>query len=519
MLPRAPRPGTLKKCMPLLLICLAMASSSVGQVLEDTTSKVVDIDRADQARRLVRNNLPIQELIGNVKLHQEETHLWADRVTRYLSLDQILLIGNVLIVQDSDSLTADSVLYFTGIKQGRARGNVRLSDGEVQVFAPSAIYFTEEKHTIFDENVRLVDSLTVLTSTNGEYFSEEKRAEFFGDVVLEEDRTYLEADSVTYFRDTEISIGFGDVFIERIGEESEDAARDSLTRTFLFGHHAYNDNRNGYSRITGDALLLQLRSDSTGTEIDSLLMKASMMEAIREDSLQRLIAVDSVKIWRQDFSALADSAVYDRISMEERPLFEENRLFNQPKAWFDEYQLSGDTLRATARAGHIDTLKVRQNAFASFQDSTTGKINQLKGQHLIGLFEQDSLKSLTVGPQAESIYYSMNDDTKRLRGTNASGDRIQLFFERDELESIRFYSNVEGKHYDGALIPEPFELEGFLWTPELRPTRDLLMEDRKRIRRLETFLNRTSVPGLVQSPKSSVQGPKSSVQSPKSSVR
>ena len=316
--------------------------------------------------------------------------------------------------------------------------------------------------------MRLVDSLTVLTSRNGEYFSEEKRAEFFGDVVLEENRTYLEADSVTYFRDTEVSLGYGNVFIERIGGD-EEAEQDSTTRTFLFGHYAYNDNRNGYSRMQDDVLLLQIRVDSTSTESDSLLMKAATMEAIREDSLQRLIAVDSVRIWREDFAAIADSAVYDRISISESPLFEENRLYNSPIAWFDNYQLSGDTLRATARDGHIDSLLVRQNSFAAYDDSTTSRINQLKGQHLTGLFEQDSLKSLTVGPQAESIYFRMSSEKQQLGATKTTGDQIRLFFKGNELTSIRGYSGLEGTYYDGSLIPEPFQLDGFQWVPESRP--------------------------------------------------
>ena len=473
-----------------LLVCFVLGSALPAQAQQaDTTSKEVDILNADSLAQFERNNLRIRELTGNVRLLQDDVFLWADRVTQYLSLDEILLIGDVLIVQENDSLFADSVRYFTHLKEGIAQGNVRLSDGEVQVFAPSARHFTDQKYTIFNQNVRLIDSLTVLTSRNGEYFSDDKRAEFFGDVVLEENRTYLEADSVTYYRETEISLGYGDVFIERIGEE-EGARADSTTRTFLFGEYAYNDNRSGYSKIENNVLLLQVREDSTGSEVDSLVMKASMMEAIREDSLQRLIAIDSVQIWQQEFAAVADSAVYDRISREAFPLHEENRLFKAPMAWFDTYQVSGDTLRATARDGQIDTLRVRQNAFAAYEDTTTMRINQLTGQHLTGLFEQDSLKSLTVGPQAESIYFRKNSENDQLGATKTSGDRIRLLFEGNELASIRGYSGIQGAYYDGGLIPEPFELTGFQWIPERRPSKMGLLQDRRRLDRLHKLLDK-----------------------------
>ncbi len=456
-------------------------------VAADTNEKIVKFLNSDKFSRSIVNGEPIQVFEGNVIMNQPDEkdtlYLWAHRVIRYEMRNEVLLIGNVLIVQHNDSLSADSVRYFSSPKKGIANGNVRLSDGEVQVFAPAALHFFDDKHTIFDHNVRLVDSATVLTSLDGEYFADEKRAEFYGNVVLQEDNTYLESDSITYYRETEISLGYGNVFIERIGGDEEGAAADSTTRTFLFGHHIYNDNQSGYSRMIGNALLFQLRQDSAGAETDSLIMIAHAMEVIRDDSLQRLIAIDSVQIWRKDFSARADSAVYDRISLENTPLQEENRLFESPMAWFDSYQLTGDTLRATAFDGHIDSLFVLSNAFAADEDSTTQRINQLKGKNLVGLFEQDSLKSLTVGPQAQAIYFKVGDDDQ-LGGIKTSGDRIALRFKNNDLDEIGVYSGIEGDYYDGALIPDPFQLDGFSWQPEKRPTEAGLLQNETRLDRI-----------------------------------
>ncbi len=477
--------------------------SSIWLAPADTNEKIVNILRTDRLSRSVVNGEPIQVLQGNVMLNQPDgddtLYLWADRVTKYELRDEVLLIGDVLIVQNNDSLSADSVRYFSTPKKGIANGNVRLSDGEVQVFAPAALHFFDEKHTIFDHNVRLVDSATVLTSLDGEYFSEEKRAEFYGNVVLEEDNTYLEADSVTYYRETEVSLGYGNVFIERIGGDEEGAESDSTTRTFLFGHHVYNENKSGYSRMEGNALLFQLRQDTTGAETDSLIMTAHSMEAIRDDSLQRLIAVDSVQIWREDFSALADSAVYDRITLKNKPLREENRLYRNPMAWFDSYQLTGDTLRATAFEGHIDSLYVLGNAFAADEDSTTMRINQLKGKNLVGLFEQDSLKSLTVGPQAQAIYFKLGNDDQ-LGGIKTSGDRIALRFKNNDLDEIGVYSGIEGDYYDGALIPDPFQLDGFSWQPEKRPTKVRMLQNETRLHRIMERITPVEIPVVTESP-------------------
>ncbi len=468
----------------LCLACLslfkgndAMHADYVHQslIMADT----VDIIYAESIERTLVDELPVQILKGSVRLKQDITLLHADTVTRFLTEDEILLEGNVLIIQENDSIFSDRVRYDTAMKVGYATGNVRLSDGEVEVFSPSATHYVDEKWTLFDKDVRLIDSVTVLTSKGGEYFSEPKRAEFFGDVILEEDNTYLQSDSVTYFRDTEISLGYGNVFIERIEEQNEDSSA-TLSRTFLFGDYVYNDNQKGYSSIEGNAFLFQVQEDSLGVLRDSLLIESDRLEAIQRDSLDRLIAVDSVKIWQSDFSAIADSAVYDRIRVVEdstqiEVFLEENRLFGSPVAWYNEYQLSGDSLVATAYNEAIDSLFTSQNAFVAFLDTATQKINQLQGETLVGLFAQDSLESLTIGPQAEAIYFQQPKEDQ-LGAIKTSGDRIQLVFHGNEISDIKVYSGIEAEYYDGSLIPNPFSLTGFIWLIDKKPANTTLME-------------------------------------------
>ena len=439
----------------------------------------VDILFAESIERTSLDDLPVQILRGAVRLRQDTTLLNADKVTRFLTQDEILLEGNVLIIQENDSIFSDRIRYDTALKIGYASGNVRLSDGEVEVLSPTATHYVDEKRTIFDQNVQLIDSVTVLTSEAGEYFSEPKRAEFFGDVVLEEDNTYLRSDSVTYFRETEISLGYGKVFIERIETQTEDSS-SSISRTFIFGDYIFNDNQRGYSSVEGNAFLFQVQEDSLGILRDSLFIKSDRLEASQLDSLDRLIAVDSVKIWQRNFSATADSAVYDRMRILEpktnnEVLFEQNRLFEGPIAWFDEYQLSGDSLLATAYDESIDSLFASQNAFVAFLDSSTQKINQLKGESLVGVFAQDSLESLTIGPQAETIYHQKSTEDQ-VGANKASGDRIILNFEGNELSQIKIISGIEGEYYDGSLVPEPFELTGFRWLIEQKPVEQYMLD-------------------------------------------
>jgi len=458
-----------------IVIPFVVRAQQVSQ--EDSTRvREVIIENADSGSGEVVNGERIQRLTGNVRLRQDNTELSADLAIRYLDREEIYFFGHVQIVEEGDSLAADTVRYHERFKTGQARGNVRLSDGDVVVFAPSGTYYTEDKHSVFEETVRLVDSTSVLTSKAGEYWSEEKRADFFGEVHLDEDRTRLVADSVTYYRETEVSIARGNVMIERL--ELDDAAveADTTTRILLFGHHAYNDNRTAYSRIEGDPLLIHLRTDSTGADVDTLLIRAVVLEASKEDSLERLVAIDSVRIWQRSFAALADSVVYDRVNVADQETIEEARLFKDPTSWFERTQASGDTIRVRQRGGAIDTLWVRHQAFVAQLDTMVQRIQQLRGRDLFAAFEQDSLKTMTIMPNAEAIHYRTDEKDQPDGAVLMSSDRIVFTFQGDSFEQIGVYGDLEGTYYPENLLPESFQLDGYRWEPDRRPTREILLQ-------------------------------------------
>jgi hypothetical protein len=190
---------------------------------------------------------------------------------------------------------------------------------------------------------------------------------------------------------------------------------------------------------------------------------------------------------------VADSSVYDRLAPEGLVIREENRFFGAPMAWYQRYQLSGDTLRATATGGSFDSLFVRENAFAAQEDSALARIHQLRGRHLLALFRADSLRSITVGPMAESIYY-LNDGEGQVKGAQrASGDRVVMNFQHNALKRFGIYSGTQNTYYAAGLIPEPFALEGFAWYPERRPDKRTMLDEGRRMR-VQAFRDRQADP-------------------------
>ncbi|PSQ81768.1 MAG: hypothetical protein BRD41_01765 [Bacteroidetes bacterium QS_1_63_11] len=525
---------------------------------DSSVSDTGEIDRAyvnaDSLSTFQRGGERLQEMFGNVFVRQDRSQY----ALRYLNRDEVLFVDDVVMYERGDTLQADTVRYNRATEVGRARSNVRLTNGDVDVRSDRAIYYDTEKRSVFPDSVVLVDSNRVLRAPFGTYWSDEQRAEFGGGVRLTEPGTTLLSDSLTYYREQERSIARGNVFVDRRGEEG--AQTDTTSRTYLFGDWVDNREARRYSRVEGDALLVRVRMDSTGAPDDTLVVDARRLEAFRTDAHRRLVAVDSVRIWQPDLSAVADSAVYDRVvaptpdSAAGQPVgidsaraqppesgagassdttrsaptartsappdslasrrsrstpdwaagrwdtptaqadsalpLEETRLFQAPVTWFEGSQVWGDSIRVRARNREPDTVFVRGAAFAAQQDSVLDRIQQLKGRNLVAFFQSGSLRRIRAEPNSRAIRFMAAENDSLNGAARTSGDRIVLRFRDGDVRRIRVVGGTQTTYYrDNENIPDPFELEGFQWTPDRRPTRQGLLQDQRARRRLDLELD------------------------------
>jgi lipopolysaccharide export system protein LptA len=431
--------------------------------------------RAGSLRGALERSEPVRRLIGDVKLTQGQTRLWANRATQYLERSKILFVGDVLIVERGDTLRAERVLYDSRTKSGRARDSVRLTDGEVRVRAPSGRYFSREKRARFENGLTFIDSATTVTSEVGTYFSEDKRAVFQRNVDLRRPDTRMMSDSLTSWRDRETARAPGKVLLAHRVVDSTTTASDSTARMFLYGDRAFTDRKSGLSRASGRPLLIRLRPDSAGT--DTLLIRAKRLRALRTDSLRRLTATDSVRIWQGGrLTAVSDSAVSTRrpAPTDSSAVRRTMRLFGDPLAWNDDTQISGDVIRFTGTGERLKRLVVPTNPFVVRPDSVTGRLNQLIGRRLVGRFQDGALRNVGTGPNAESIYF-LKKEQQPNGAVKASSDSIAFVFSGDSLETIRVLGGVQGTRYTENRVPSPFRLDGFRWEPERQPRKDSLL--------------------------------------------
>src|SRR5690606_11205117 len=119
------------------------------------------------------------------------------------------------------------------------------------------------------------------------------------------------------------------------------------------------------------------------------------------------------------------------------------RLLREPVAWMHPRgsavytEVSGDTIRVSARGEAIDSVRVTGRAFTARPDSALGRINQIRGRRLLALFAQDSLRWIKVWPNAEAVYFRA-DDAGALEGAvRFSADSLTFRFRGDDLRDVR----------------------------------------------------------------------------------
>lgn len=455
-----------KRFVILIILALAGAWPAVGQV--DTT-RAIHLN-ADSLFGDRLQGQQVRRLVGSVRLRQGPTRLRSARATQYVDRDEIFFEGRVRITERGDTLWADEVTYDTREKVGLARGSVVLSDGTVRVGAPAARYWADEKRSAFSGGVRLVDSVSVLTSDLGTYWSDRDSAAFYGRVALRDSQTIFRADTLGYQRERRRAYGFGDVRIDRI----EPAAEDSVRRRIVaFAERAFTDEVAGTSALRGDPLLVQIDLPAEGQRPDTLLLRALRIDVLQETDTTTMTAVDSVRIRRGAFAALADSA---RVAQyENADQTEWAQLLGSPLVWHDATQISADTLQLHRYASVLDTLDATGNAFAARLDSALSRVHQLSGRTLRALIDGDSLRAVRATPNARAIYFLSTEAGALDGAVQVSADSIQFRFQGEQIERIAVRSGVEGTRYPESELPTPFQLEGYLWVPERRPSRaDLL---------------------------------------------
>lgn len=389
----------------------------------------------------VVNGESIREVSGNVILTQGNVRITCRKAIQYLSRNDAELIGDVVATQDTLTIKTERGFYYGNLRKTSSNSGVILNDKKVILTADNGEYFFDENRAVFQSNVKLFDTTSTLTSQQLTYLRNEDRAIATNNVKIVDSVNTIFADTVDHFRKTQITFASGNVVI-----------KNNENNSLVFGEHLEDYRQNKYTIIDKLPMLVQVdtskSTDSLGFEtirLDTLFIQCKIMEVYREP-VQKFIATDSVIIIRDLFSSKNDLTVYlkDEEKIITQKISDEH---NQPVLWYDNSQLTGDSITIYIEDKRIRELDVDGNAFMVSQNKNFNqRFDQSSASSIKMFFEDNKIQRAEFFGNVYSIYYLYEEEQPNGLMKANSKDAV-ILFEDNEVSEVKLYGSPGSEYY------------------------------------------------------------------------
>jgi lipopolysaccharide export system protein LptA len=331
---------------------------------------------------------------------------------------------------------------------------VKVVRDSVTIRSKEGVYYAERRMMEGKNGVQLERGKTFLTAQNGEYFVDEKRSHFVGDVILVDTSTTITCNEMHYFEAETRSVAIGNVHVF-----------ENTNGVNIYGDSLIHIEQKKFTLVLKQPRLVKIDTSASGI-IDTMVVVSREMQSV-QDTAERFVAIDSVRMVKGDMSARCGTATFfvknDFIALQTHPII-----------WSNENQITGDSIRIRMEDKRIRSMWVKHRAMAISRVDTAlpNRFNQLTGRELTMYFRANKLEQVDVQKNATSLYYLF--DNKEPNGANkSSGDRIFIDFITGEVDRIKIVGGVQGQYLPEKLITKherDYNLDGFRWY-ENRPIR------------------------------------------------
>jgi lipopolysaccharide export system protein LptA len=408
----------------------------------------------------------------NVHLKDPKYNITTDSLLYNVNTDIATFIAPTHIVSKEGIIDTKSGTY--NLKTGEAifldRTFIRDSSRSV---SGNRIFFDDKKGIMIAENnAKVVDSVNQVT-TIAEYIEINTKENSFlaykkPVMILHKDgdSTYIAADTL-----------FSGLRKYEAPAKQSDTKKDSVKK-----------NITAVTNKTDSITKRFEESDSNYVQKDKLIKPIQQSDSavkqttVRRDTLKKVISVDlnkkdtairyflayhHVRIFNDSLQAVSDSLYY---STEDSTF----QLFGTPVVWNGKSQITGDTIHLFTQNQKAKQLKVFYNGIIINQ-TNEGFFNQMAGRTIDAYFVEGNIDYMRVkGSPAESIFYPQDDDSAYTGMNRSSGDVIDVYFVKKELNKVKFVRNVDGIMYPLRQIPEDKKrLKSFKWHDKRRPKNKL----------------------------------------------
>lgn len=442
------------------------------------------------------------EAYGNVKMIQGDSINMSSKYAEYSGKSQLAFASGDVILKEPSSILTTDTLYFDRVKQQayyRNKGKV-VRDTSGTITSQIGRYYMNTKKYQFLKDVVLVNPDYTINSNRLDFYTESGHAFLYGPTTIdsEESKIYCEKgfyntnDNTGYFvKKSRIdydnrTIEGDSMYFDRnksfASANNNITVTDTINNSIIKGHYAEVFRAKDSVFITKRALAISVQEkDSVYLHSDTIMVTGKPEHRITR-------AFRNAKMYKSDMSGKADSIhINHKYGLTQLiNLYKSTDAFEKEKGpvlWNMDNQMTGDTIhiKSNPKTEKLDSLIVFNNAFSVSKDTIGEGFNQVKGQRLIGLFnDENQIKQIDIIKNAETIYYIRNDENELIGIDKGKSGSISIFIKDNAIEEIRRLNNPEAemnpesKHPKNARI-----LRGFHWRHDERPlsVEDLFKDD------------------------------------------
>lgn len=443
------------------------------------------------------------EAFNNVKMNQGDSIQMNSKYIEYSGKSQLAIAKGKVILRDPQSVLTTDTLYFDKLKQQafyKCGGKV-VRDTSGVITSTTGKYIVEQSKYQFINKVKLVNPNYTLKTKQLDFYSESGHAYLYGPSTIKGDSSTIYCERGFY--DTNQDLGYfvknskinyenriveGDSLFFNRSKNFASATNnikvtDTINKSIIKGHYAevFKDKDSVF--ITKRALAITVQeNDSLYIHSDTLMVTGPADHRITR-------AFYNVKIFKSDLSGKADSVHVNQNSgltkminlgrLQSSDAFKRKK---KPILWNLGNQMTGDTIHfiSEKETKFLDSLLVFNNAFLISKDTLGDGFNQIKGQKLIGLLEENELKNVHVIKNAEVIYYFRNSENL-LEGINKSkSGKIEIEILDNTIEDLKLINDIDGVIYPENEFPKNAKkFKGFSWREDEQPqsVSDLFRDD------------------------------------------
>lgn len=378
-------------------VCLLLFPSLFGQMPRKGSK--VKLHYADSLIGKKTESGEIRSLYGNVWLSQDRVNIFADFGRQFLLSNNSVLRGNVRVEQKSMIMRADSGKYYGFSREVEGKGGISIVDS----------------------------TGTVLTAEKGRYDINAEKAVFKTGVTVENDSVLLLGDKITYYRITQ----------NTYANENVALYYKKMNLLITCDSAEYLPEKE-YASASGlpDLYKIDTTFDDQGQieTFDTMHIVSAKMESFENNEF---VFSEYVRIYRSNVTASCRQARY--FNNEELIT-----LSGKPAIWFEDTQVSADTIALFLENGAIAAVYAQGNAISMSEGDSvfTARINQISGDTLRVDFKKKKVEMITGKGAAKSLYFVA--DEKGLTGVDrTSSDSIKVYFEKGEPVKINWLGQSE----------------------------------------------------------------------------